>query len=204
MGRTVKTVSADGGSGSETAGLSSADVTTLIENNSEFTLIKTYSISADISEYTIPAADVDQSKYDVFRFLCKGNKWRASGQPYFYCGGNNIATVSRYGNGRNTSNGSNSYFGAQINSSAANFIMELTFRWINGYWHGNGWVGTARPGGYYDDFRIFDAITANASGGTYYTTNGVNMKNFNIGTGTGIGAQWDDKFYLYGMKKVSS
>ncbi len=109
-----------------------------------------------------------------------------------------------YGNGRNTSNGSNSYFGAQINSSSANFIMELTFRWVNGYWHGNGWVGTARPGGYYDDFRIFDAITANASGGTYYTTNGVNMKNFNIGTGTGIGTQWDDKFYLYGMKKVSS
>lgn len=204
MGRTVKTVSTDGGSGGGTAGLSSADVTTLIENNSEFTLIKTYPISADISQYTIPAADVDQSKYDVFRFLCKGNKWRANGQPYFYCGGNNIATVSRYGSGRNTSNGSNSYFGAQINSSSANFIMELTFRWVNGYWHANGWVGTSRPGGYYDDFRIFDSITASASGGSYYTNNGVNMKNFNIGTGSGIGTQWDDKFYLYGMKKVSS
>jgi len=204
MGRIIKTVSADGSSGSGAAsGLSSTDVTTLIQNNGEFTLIKTYPITSNINAFTIPAADVDQTQYDVFKFLCKGNKWHSNGQWYFYAGGNGFSTISWYGTGRNTYNQNEGYVGGQINSSNANFNMEFTFRWINGYIHADGWQGQAQKGGYWEHFRRFNMI-GTTSAGTHATNNGLEMRNFYLGTGTGLGNQWDDKVYLYGMKKVSS
>jgi hypothetical protein len=202
MGRVLKTSSGGGASGAA-AGLSSAAAKTLIEDNAEFTFIKTYPISSNISSFIIPTADVNQTKYDVFKFLCKGNKWHSNGQPYFWLGGNTISSVSWYGNGRNTYNSGDGYFGGQINSSSGNFNMEMTFRWINGYIHADGWQGMGQQGGYYDHHRRFNIIGDTAAG-TYATDNGLQMRNFYLGAGTGLGTQWDDKVYLYGMKRVSS
>lgn len=204
MGRVIKTVSVDGTSASgAVAGLSNADVKTLIEDNVEFTLIKTYPISANISSFTIPSADVDQGKYDVFKFLCKGNKWHSNTTPYFYAGGQTISVTSWYGTGRNTYNSGDAYFGGSISGTAANFNMEMTFRWINGYIHMDGWVGQAQQGGYWNEHRRFNAI-GNTSAGTSATNNGLELRNFMLGSGTGLGNQWDDKVYLYGMERVSS
>ena len=186
MGRVIKTVSADGSSASGAAGLSSADVTTVVEDSVEFTLIKTYPITSNINVFTIPAVDVDQTKYDVFKFLCKGNKWHSNSTAYFYAGGNTISVTSWYGNGRNTYNSGDGYF-----------------RWINGYIHMDGWVGQAQQGGYWNEHRRFNAI-GNTGAGTSATNNGLELRNFHLGAGSGLGNQWDDKVYLYGMKRVSS
>lgn len=203
MGRVIKTVSADGSSASGGTGLSTAEVKTLIEDNAEYTLIKTYPISANIGTFVIPAADADQTKYDKFKFVCKGNRWIQSGQPYFWQGGNTISVVSWYGTGRNQYNSSDAYFGGQINASAGSFVMELTYQWVNGYILYDGYVGMAQQGGYWDEHRRFNAI-GNTGAGTHATTNGLEMRNFYLGTGTGLGSSWDDKVYLYGAKKVGS
>ena len=202
MSRVIKTVSADG-SASAAAGLSSADVKTLIEGNAEFTFIKSYEITQNISSFTIPAGDADQDKYDKFKFVCKGNRWVQNGQPYFWQGGNTISVTNWYGSGRNTYNSSDAYFGGQVNQSAGNFTMELTYQWVNGYILYDGYVGMTMQGGYWEEHRRFNAI-GNTGAGTHATSNGLQMRNFYLGTGTGLGGSWDDKVYLYGAKKVSS
>ena len=165
--------------------------------------IKTYPISSAISSFVIPAADSDQSKYDKFKFVCKGNKWHSSGQAYFWQGGNTISVTSWYGTGRNTYNSSDAYFGGQINASNGNFNMELTYQWANGYLLYDGFMGQAQQGGYYNEHRRFNAIGSTGAG-THATNNGLEIRNFYLNTGTGLGTQWDDKVYLYGSKKVSS
>ena len=196
MSRVVKVAGAAGSSAS--AGLSTADVTKLVQDNAEWSLIKRYEVTANISNFVFPAADFDWANYWGWKMVFMNNAKYTSGLPYWDVGIQSAANVGRTGNGSAigpTNNTSQIYVSNQDIPASGNLFHTCEMyrdsndhRWILKWGTGMGLTG-----GYWDQAAWGYAVL---EGGTHASikTNGMNMQ----GVGLAPSANGNNYIYLYG------
>mgnify|MGYP003625045979 FL=1 len=166
MGRVVKTVTSTGAAASA-AGLTSAEVQTLISNNGDWNLLKRYEITSNISSFNFPAADMDIDNYYGWKFVFANIKRHSSGTDQWYFHTTNNSVLSRVYNsqwlGNNTRNGYLNQ-GSNISQTDSNLlhVAELwrdntDHRWQmmwesgmfveGGYWNYPSWGRVVMWGG---------------------------------------------------------
>lgn len=189
--------SSSSGGGGGAAGLSTADVTKLVQDNSDWSLLKRYELTSNVSNFTFPAADFDFDNNWSWKMVFPNTYRHAAGHYYWHFpqGG-----CSYYG--RNISNGtitatSSQYIYCSTASHQATANMNHTCEMVrdvnNQIWQLKYETGMGEGGGYWNNptwgYGVMEGSTP-----ADIRSNGMTMNSANIGPN----ANGNNYIYLYG------
>ena len=198
MGRVVKTVSASGAAPS--AGLTSAEVQTLISNNGDWNLLKRYEITANITNFTFPAADMDIDNHFGWKFVFPNISRHSAGtdQWYFHTTGNSV--LSRVYNTQYLGNGTrNGYLnnGSSFTSDSNIFHIAELWRDLNDHRWQMMWENSMFKEGGYWNYASWGRVVHYGSEPAAIKANGMVMQSPLSASTNGL-----PYVYLYGSTKV--
>ena len=196
MSRVIKLASASG-SGGAAAGLSAPAVTKLVQDNTDWSLLKRYEVSSNITDFTFPAADFDFDNNWSWKMVFPNTYKHAAGHMYWHFpqGG-----CSYYG--RNISNGGISGNSASLvycstashpAGANVNHVTEMDRDSNNHRWHLKWETGMGLGGGYWNN-PTWGYATMESGTPANILSNGMTLKNCHIGPN----ANANNYIYLYG------
>jgi len=199
MARNIILASADG-SASASAGLTSADVTSLIQATSEWELIKEISLNGIITSIDFSGADYNTNTYKGFKAYFPTFRVSSSFSPSVAW--KNPPSTSgtfwvRLPDGSGTYSGNNTntmYLSSQSYQASSHFAGELT--WFLGNKPSGFWNSWGDATGYWGTFSECSFLYLGASGSTI---NGLVLNGISLDASTP--ASNDLIVYVYGMRK---
>lgn len=196
MSRVVKVAGAAAGGGAS-AGLSTAGVTKLIQDNAEWSLLKRYELTSNVSNFTFPSGDFDFDNNWSWKMVFPNSHRHSAGHMYWYFPQGDCA-----GYGRNISNGgiqanSSQYVYVATASHPANSNLNHTCEMVrdtnNHRWQLKFETGMGLGGGYWSN-PTWGYATMEGGTPANIRSNGMTMTNANIGPST----NGNNYIYLYG------
>jgi len=197
MARNIILASADG---TTSTGLTSADVTSLIQATSEWELIKEISLSGTITSIDFSGADYNTDTYKGFKAYFPAFRVSTSFSPYISW--KNPPSTNGWfwarlpdGSGNYSGNNTNNmYLGSQSYQSGSHFAGELT--WFLGNKPSGFWNSWGDATGYSGTFSECSFFYLGSSGSTI---NGLVLNSISLDASTP--ASNDLIVYVYGMRK---
>jgi hypothetical protein len=194
MARNITLSSSDGSANSF---ITESDVTRLVQDNTDWFLLKRYELTSNITNFTFPAADFDFANNWSWKMVFPNNYKHAAGHMYWYfpsgsCAyhGRNIANGGVNGNNasevycttESTPSGANMHHVAEMDRDSNNHRWQLKFETGmglgGGYWNNPTWGYATLEGGTPANIR----------------SNGMTLSNCGIGPS----ANANNYIYLYG------
>ena len=197
MSRVVKLAGASGAGGGAGAGLSTADVTKLVQDNSDWSLLKRYELTSNITDFTFPAADFDFDNNWSWKMVFPNNYKHAAGHMYwdfpqascsYYC--RNISNGGINGNSANKIYCSTATHQAGAN---LNLVTEMVRDSNNHRWQLKFETGMGQGGGYWNN-PTWGYGTMEGGTPANIRNNGMTLKSCGIGPSTNA----NNYIYLYG------
>ena len=197
MSRVVKLAGASGAGGGAGAGLSTADVTKLVQDNSDWSLLKRYEVTSNITDFTFPAGDFDFDNNWSWKMVFPNNYKHAAGHMYwdfpqascsYYC--RNISNGGINGNSANKIYCSTATHQAGAN---LNLVTEMVRDSNNHRWQLKFETGMGQGGGYWNN-PTWGYATMEGGTPANILSNGMTLKNCGIGPS----ANANNYIYLYG------
>ena len=196
MSRVVKLAGASSAGGSA-AGLSTADVTKLVQDNSDWSLLKRYELTSNIGNFTFPAADFDFDNNWSWKMVFPNNHRHSAGHFYWYFPQGGCSNVGRNSSGQGIQNNSTTSVYVATASHPANSGFFHTCEMVrdsnNHRWQLRWNTGMGLGGGYWSN-PAWGYATLESSTPANIRSNGMTMNSVNIGPST----NGNNYIYLYG------
>lgn len=199
MSRVIKTASVDGAT-SGSAGLSTADVNTLIHAKSGWEYIDTFEFSGQNTHLLIDDSNIfDWDTYSQLRFTGRNIRHISNNQAGFrikYESANNywpMAYINHYSNTYNSSTSSNIMYSFTYVQQYANLSFDFTLHYNTSRLSANWNTYMGNTGGYDDHHNWGSGFYGSATSGV----GGVQFYNFYTDTANG----GDDKIEIFGIRR---
>jgi hypothetical protein len=197
MSRVVKLAGASGAGGGAGAGLSTADVTKLVQDNTDWSLLKRYELTSNITDFTFPAADFDFDNNWSWKMVFPNNYKHAAGHMYWEFPQGSCSYYGRnISNGGITGNSATLVYCTTASHQAGanlNHVTEMNRDSNNHRWQLKFETGMGQGGGYWNN-PTWGYATMEGGTPANILSNGMTLKNCGIGPS----ANANNYIYLYG------
>lgn len=196
MSRVVK-VAGVAGSSASAAGLSTADVTKLVQDNSDWSLLKRYELTSNIGNFNFPAADFDFDNNWSWKMVFPNNHRHSAGHMYWYFPAGGCTNAGRDSGGGQilNSNTSTVYCSTNSHTQSSGFFhtTEMVRDSNNHRWQLKWDTGMSLGGGYWNNAGWGYAALESGTPANI-RSNGMTMNSVNIGPSV----NGNNYIYLYG------